>query len=252
MRAMGVDAQMVDDKLAVKASENIATRTQSIRSFLDAICQSIGLNWEFDLSSNTVKLNLLWKTADERSPEELLQFLREPGYSTDYKEDPKWQAAFNALLSNPVNFEKSWRVRQQALLEQLFLKDRVTPVLVKPFVSKSLQKYILVLIEQQIRTYPGHGSISYYWFKDDGSLEGAGLFNTGHRCALIDATVDFSSTSQGEPSSELQLILKFNLVRFYIARFELDTHGLRLISLTDANGQLANNNGLNIGEPLLK
>jgi len=222
----------------------------TIRNFLDEICRQLSLKWDFDPASNTVALSLSWKTEDSRSPAELLDFVRKP--AVDLEKNEKWQEAFNALLSCSVNFDRAWRVRQQSEIEELFrIYPGGFPLLIRPIISTDLQKYIFVLIRQPIETYPGHGSASYYWFKEDGALIGAGLIDTGHRCALLDAAVD-NEADRLDKASEIHMILKMNLRNFFVARFVLEKTGLKLISLVNVYGEAVNNDGLNVGQSLLK
>ena len=226
---------------------------QTVRAFLDHICGQISVSWQLDSSSTTLLLDLLWKTSDTRSAADLLKFIDENTPSDRSKHDSPWQKAFDALVSKPQNIEKAWRVRQAAAIEEkAFIPRSLMPVLIKPVISSSLQKYHLILINHPIFCYPGHGSASYYCFKEDGTLAVAGLMNTGHRCALVDSTVDNEIGERSGFPSEIHMILKMNLRNIFIARFHLEEDGLKLFSLVDAYGAPVNNDGLNIGVSLLK
>lgn len=229
--------------------------TITTRRFLDSIARRLNLRWDYDPASKTVSLRLPWITTDSRTPVELLHALINFGYSTDYEKDQNWQHVFNALLSAPTNLEKAWPVRQQGISETWYhsgLEYAVAPTFVKPVISTSMAKYTLILIEHSINTYPGHGSLSYYWFQEDGTLAGAGIINTGWRCKLVDGTVDNEYGSRSDQPSEIHLILKWNTRDFLVARFQLTPDGLQLVSLVDAAGKTFSNQGVNVGDSLLK
>jgi len=220
---------------------------QTVRAFLDDMSRYLSMTWRFDPSSGTIELDHPWHARDERSAAELLQTL------SDHDRGKAWKAAFTALVSKPENVDRAWKVLQTAAMEQFgFIPRDIKPVLVKPVISTSLQKYTLVLIEQPIMMYPGHGSASYFCFTPDGRLALAGIMNTGHRCKLVDATVDNEYGARSGAASELHLILKMNLRDFFIARLHLEDHGFKLFSLVDAYGEPREVDGLSVGESMLK
>jgi len=204
------------------------------KDFLDSICSSIGLAWKYDKATNVVSLDLYWKKDDPRSVPELFHYL-----SDHQGNSAEWQAAFDALLSKSQNYEKAWKVRQKSCFQNVFMPFApATPkvILFKPVVAVSLEKYKLLMLCQPIQMYPGHGSVSYYWFKDDGTLLGADLMNTGHRCALVDATIDNEYGAYSDRASELQMIVKMNTRDFSVATFALDANGLKLTRFADIHG----------------
>ena len=121
----------------------------------------------------------------------------------------------------------------------------------KQVIDASGAKYILILICQEIQMYPGHGSASYYWFKDDGTLVGAGLMNTGHRCKVVDTTIDNELGAGSALTTELQMILKMNERDFMTAMFVLDANGLKLTRLVDAHGANVNLD-IHVGQSLME
>jgi len=100
---------------------------------------------------------------------------------------------------------------------------------------------------------PGHGSASYYWFKEDGTLAGAGLMDTGHRCGWVDITANDIRSADSKIRTEVHLVLKtlMNVQAFLIARFVLEADGLKLISLTGADGKKHDNDGFHVGRSLV-
>lgn len=220
---------------------------QTVRAFLDDMSRYLSMTWRFDPASGTIELDHPWHASDERSAAELLEAL------TDHDRGKAWKTAFTALVSKPENIDRAWKVLQTAAMEQFsFVPRDIKPVLVKPVISTSLQKFTLVLIEQPIMMYPGHGSASYFCFTPDGRLALAGIMNTGHRCKLIDATVDNEYGARSGAASELHLILKMNTRDFFIARLHLEDHGFKLFSLVDAYGEPRDVDGLSVGASMLK
>ena len=176
---------------------------QTVRSFLDDMRRYLSMTWRLDPQSGTIELDHPWHASDERSAAELLEAL------SDHDRGKEWKAAFTALVSKPENVDRAWRVLQTAAMEQFsFVPRDFKPLLVKPVISTSLQKFTLVFIEQPIQRYPGHGSASYFCFTPDGRLALAGIMNTGHRCKLVDVTVDNEYGARSGAASELHLILK--------------------------------------------
>ncbi len=229
----------------------------SVKAFLDGACWELGLAWKFQPESNRVAIDYLWRTSDPRPEPELLQFVWKPGYGTDFEKDERWQKAFNALLCKPGNLEKASLVRQRANYESVAnhmgnpAGCSVNPVLRVPIVDTVGEKYVFILISHRIFMYPGHGSVSYYWFKENGILAGAGLMNTGHRCALVDTVVNNEYGARSGETSEVHMILKVNVASFLIARFVLEPEGLKLISLVDAEGQRVDNDHRYVGKSLI-
>ncbi len=240
-------------------SRSIATRSglgpleseQEVRKYLDDTLEGLSLKWSLDYAAKVITLDLAWKTVDFRTPSELLHAVYDGGTHRANADMPRWAADFDALLTNPTNYETDWKVRQKASLQNVFpMADRLNPILMKPVIGASGEKYVFVLLNQHIQMYPGHGSVSYYWFKDNGALAGAGLMNTGWRCAVVDTTVEQESGLRSGDTSELRMILKVNLSRFFIARFILQPAGLKLVHLMDAHGDEVEN-GLGIGQSLM-
>ena len=243
-------------------------KKQTVRLFLDGITGSLVLKWEFDPANNTVALDLPWKITDPRTPAELVHFLYKPGDGDDCMTNPKWPVALNALLSLPANLEKAWRVREESQLQDAIGNafDGVrspllppapmacggNPVMATPITATNLQQYIFVMICQPIMTSIGHGSVSYYWFKDDGTLMGAGLMNTGHRVPFLGAAIDKVSPGAEKPS-ELQFTLGYEGKEQWAtkATFVLGNRGLLLKRLGDEKGEHAHNMGA-IGDDLME
>jgi hypothetical protein len=226
----------------------------TVQRFLDWMGRKLALKWQLDQEANSVTLSLPWEVNDARSPSELLKAVRQSP-SGNYEHNSGWQTAFNALLSNKMNFDNAWKVRQKASLQRLLAftaNDPVKPILMKRVVDKEGAKYVLILICQEIEFYPGHGSVSYYWFKEDGTLVGAGLMNTGHRCDVVDATIDNEYGNRTDQTTELQMILKMNLRDFMTAMFVLGPDGLELTHLLDLHGATVNNVGINVGQSLMR
>lgn len=224
---------------------------QTVRAFLDQICRPLSMTWRFDPSTSTLVLDHPWKTTDPRSSAELLKAVQSTGFGQG--RDKEWGAVFKVLISKPENISNAWKVLQTAAIEDsIFVPREFKPILIKPIISTGLHKYVFILIEQPIFMYPGHGSASYFCFKDDGTLAIAGIMNTGHRCALVDATVDNEYGARSEAASEIHMILKVNLREFLIARFHLEDDGLKLFSLVDGYGEPVENDGQSIGVSLLK
>lgn len=245
----GVEVESVDGELRPAPIQQGPRQVGVLRDFLTSICGEMGLKWGFDPKANTISLDLIWKTSDSRLPKELLGWVMKSDIAFSAK-DAQWQGVFDALLCAPVNFEKAWRVRQQGILEshiQMLRFFAVTPVLIQSVVSTSQEKFILIVIEQPIEIYPGNGSMSYYWFREDGVLSGAGLCNTGHRCKLLNVTVQ----NGGDPS-DILVVLEMNLRNIFLAYFQLTSEGLKLTSLLNARGESHENRGLNVGVSLLK
>jgi hypothetical protein len=234
------------------------------RVFLNNIVWgALGLDWKYDEATNTVALDVDWRVSDPRSPKELLQTV----WKTSLQ-DADWQRTFDALLSHPRNFEKAWRVRQRSYYESplsrgamLILDDAsrghpTTPMdclLVRRMISTSHKPYIVVVIRHQMVVSPGHSSIDCYWFNEDGTLEGADLLNTGHRCGLTAAKAvpAIDDGNWGPPyteTSELQLVLD-NYARFFTARLVLTDSGVKIIKVADLHGK--EENGLGVGESLM-
>lgn len=233
---------------------------QAVRAFLDDICRSLGLKWDFNSESGIIGLDFFWKTPFPRAyggpplkEHQAQHFLYRPGDGNDCRTNAKWPIAFNALVSCPMNIGRAWKVRQRSHFQGFFPDFSGVggkPFLTKPVTTTSLQRVMLVIICQPIMVFPGNGSISYYWFKDDGTLLGAGLMNTGHRCALADVTVDNEWIGVDKPT-EIQMNLQFNARDPVTARFVLEDTGLKLRHLAGANGENMNVIGTHIGKDLM-
>lgn len=227
---------------------------ESLRAFLDHICNPLSLKWKYDQPTNTLALDLDWRTPDPQSCGKLLKTLQDPKQRTPYENNPVWQHTFNALLSSPDNFKKGWKTRQSAELQFpcSIPYKKIKPLLIKEINSVSNKKYTTVLIYHPSLFSVTNGALSYYWFTKDGKLAGSGLFNTGHRCDLIDATIDNEFGSRSDKPTEFHLILKMNGRDFFIARLALEDRGMKLLSLADARGESVDNSGLGVGWPLLE
>jgi hypothetical protein len=165
----------------------------------------------------------------------------------------QWQTAFNALLCKQGNFEKAAPARQLGLLDSSFNKIEASsppPLLMTQLIGADKEKYLLIFTSHSIAMYPGHGNASYYWFREDGTLMGAGAMNTGHRCELVAAAIDNPNGPRSDQTSEVQMILRHNLGELIIARFVLEAEGLKLVHLTDATGKELEGSGYEIGKPL--
>ena len=228
----------------------------TVKELLDRICSDLGLAWKLDAQGSGVTIDYLWRTPDPRPAAELLQYVWKPPYYTEFEKDTKWQHAFNALVSTEANLARASLVRQRSVLESWMRSLKypegfaLKPILVSPAVDTKGEKHVVIVMNHPIFTSPGHGSVSYYWFKDDGTLRGAGLIDSGHRCRLVDVILDRENPPPGE-ASEMQMVLKFNLNTLFIARLVLEPGGLKLISLTDAKGHPQDNDGIHVGRSLL-
>lgn len=220
-----------------------------VRFYLDQYCETLSLKWQFDPKTGTVSVAPAWKVADPRTPAELLKAVWQPGGTVNYEKDPQWQNAFNALLSHAGNFDKAWKVRQKSAFQGIFFKRPSKPILMQEVIGTDGMKYVLIVISQPMQMSPGHGSVSYYWFGDDGVLAGADLMNTGHRCTLVNMTVGNQHGQNAGNASEIQMSLAFNEHDFYLARFVLAKQCLRLNRLTNEQGEAAAFNG--IGKSLM-
>jgi hypothetical protein len=242
---------------ATTIQPGIADPETTVEELVGRISTDLCLSWRFDPKTGTIALDVPWRIVDPRHASELLKFAWKPGYNADLSKDQKWQDAFQALLCKELNFPKSLRVRQRSMFENMFrisnwgLQHTVAPLLIKQIIDASGKKYVFFLFVQPIQMYPGHGSASYYWFTEDGTLVGAGLMNTGHRCKVIDAAIDNEVGARSGMTSELQIILKMNERDFEIATFVLGEERLRLLHLTDTHGEEINNDGRSVGVSLV-
>jgi len=260
-------AKSLDSNVDLSSVAEHQKRKQTVKIFLDSIVGDLALKWEFNPESKTVTLDLPWKITDPRTPAELVHFLSHPGNGDDYKTNPQWPAALNALLSLPANLEKAWRVRQEAQLQDVLgnvfagvrspllpappMNCGGTPVMVTPITATNLQRYTLVLISRRALTSFGHGSLSYYWFKDDGALTGAGLMNTGYKVPLLGVSIDDEPIGAEKPS-ELQFTLGYEGKEQWatLATFVLGNQGLKLKRLGDEKGEHAHTMG-GVGDDLM-
>lgn len=226
----------------------------TVRGFLDQLCGTISLKWSFDPAGNVVAVEPAWKTADPRTTVALLQAVWRPDDEAGCARDTAWQTAFNALLSHPANYQRAWTVRQKSAFQEFRLGFAfpARPLLMQPVIDKAGTKYFLVMIVQPIQMYPGHGSVGYYWFQDDGTLVGAGLMNTGHRCAVVGAAVAKGFGPNAGKPSELQMNLKMNLDSLYLARYSLGATGLELTSLVGPRGEEHDPSGMSVGQNLME
>lgn len=218
-------------------------RQGSVREFLSGICNGGRLGWSYDATTNVVTLDLPWRIADPRPRQQLLGELRQKPL-----EDASWMKILDELLSTPENFARAWRVRQAAMYEGIIL-PRFEPLLVQPVNSALQKKSILVLVRQPIAMHPGRGSLSYYWFEEDGTLLGAGLMNTGHRCTLLEASLDPEIGFQAGRISTLHLKLVQNLKHAMTATLFLGKDRLELMEHKDAKGERIS--GYSVGEALV-
>jgi hypothetical protein len=114
--------------------------------------------------------------------------------------------------------------------------------------STSKTKYIFVLICHPCVMIPGSGSASYYWFKEDGTLAGAGLMEIGVN-SLGGATIDSEYGPHAGEVSELHL-LTYDDGDFTIARFVLKDDGLVLKNIINGRGEKVRNER-KIGQSLM-
>ena len=222
------------------------------RKLLDIICRNYALTSQSIPLEKTLALDFPWKTSDPRSQKELVHFLYHPGGENDCKTNPKWLAAFNALISKPRNIGKAWRVRQLTQYGCISFLNKLNkinvggnPLLTKLVTMATGKRVIFALVCQPIEFFPGNGSVSYYWFDEEGVLLGAGLMNTGHRRILKDVIIDNEYTGTDKPS-----VITMNTDCF-TARFVLRDDGLKLKHIAGANGESIDNLGYNIGEDLM-
>jgi len=239
----------------VNAADAIFVSKITVRRLLDTVCSDFGLNWRSDPTSRTVIMDLPWRVSDPRSRTDLFRIVWKPGHEKDLIKDGEWLNAFDALICKDVNFEKACQVRQRAILEKIYLVPKLlletdsNAVLEIPVVGVSGEKYMCVFLYQLLQVSPGHGNLSYYWFKNDGTLVGAGLISTGDRCDVASTIV--APDARDNTRSDVRMILEFNGVVSQEASFVLEKSGLKLNRLTDKSGnEIANL--LHIGESLLE
>ena len=201
----------------------------TVTTFLDSICGYLHLKWKLDAQTNVVILDFPWRTSDSRPLSELWNLIEKQ----NYQKKEEWTRAFDALLSADTNFERAWRVRQRSCFEMGYSLS--TLKLVQQITDTAGNKYVIVLLYQPCLMIPGHGSVEYYWFREDGILMGAGLMNTGNRCDFLDASVNNGYGSR-EKISNLHMVLKWGGGSFLLVRFVLDKTGLKLTHLVDEYG----------------
>jgi len=238
----------------------------TIRQCIENLSSNFALDWTFSPEDKTVDLHLPWRVSDPRSAADLFREIWKPDavakmdgeaiweYRLDARRardpageappradaasrpqmaaDATWLPTFNALLSKPGNFERACQVRQRSALESAMRFPNMTvPFLEAPCLEAEMidvegDKYFCVLFDQDIEFSPGHGSLSYYWFREDGTLAGAGLMNTGHRCFSPKFTVKNAPPESRMKASELTMIVNWNRDQV-VARFFLDEIGLQ-------------------------
>ncbi|MGB8354374.1 MAG: hypothetical protein WCD79_10830 [Chthoniobacteraceae bacterium] len=234
----GVDIE----KPAKSDSKSVTTK-----DFLDHICNSLRLTWKFNQQAGTIVLSIPWIRHESRSAADLLHFVCKPSdLKNNRNEANDWENAFDALLSKPANFKKAWKVRQR--VDYGFGSGLCEPMVRQSIFSVSKTKYIFVLICHPCVMIPGSGSASYYWFKEDGTLAGAGLMEIGVN-SLGGATIDSEYGPHAGEVSELHL-LTYDDGDFVITRFVLKDDGLVLKGLMNGRGEKVRNNR-KIGQSLM-
>ncbi|MEP6672191.1 MAG: hypothetical protein ABJF10_23715 [Chthoniobacter sp.] len=191
---------------------------RSARELLNRVCGDLALRWEFDRLAQTVAIDVPWRRADPRPAAELFQVIWQPGHETACGKEQSWWEALDSLLSKPENFARAGLVRQAADLQSMFRqfafeKTRWWPpsdrLLELPIISGSGEHLHCLFLVHDLEFSPGHGWMSYYWFKDDGTLAGAGAMNTGHRMIVGEIKV-FERGRFGEEPSEMRMTITHN------------------------------------------
>ena len=263
----------------------------TIKQCIENLSSNFALDWTFSPEDKTVDLHLPWRVSDPRSAAELFREIWKPEavakmdaeaiwkYRLDAQRshhpareappraeaaaqpqlaaDATWQPTFNALLSKAGNFERACKVRQRSALEAtrfpnttlLFME---APALEAEMIDVKGDKYFCVFFDAEFIYSPGHGSLSYYWFREDGTLVGAELMDTGHRCFAPKFTVKNAPPESPMKASELTMTVKWGgNGDQVVARFVLDENGLEFSP--DAIGQCEEKffDDLHLGESLL-
>ncbi len=238
----------------------------TIRQCIENLSSNFALDWTFSPQDKTVDFHLPWCVSDPRSAADLFRDIWKPEavakmdgeaiwkYRLDARRsrnpsravrprpdaasppqlaaDAAWQPTFNALLSKPGNFERACQVRQRSALDSAMRFPNTTlpfmeaPALEAEMIDVKGDRYFCVFFDRDIEFSPGHGSLSYYWFREDGTLVGAGLMDTGHRCFSPKFTVKNAPPESPMKASELTMIVNWNCDHV-VPRFILDENGLK-------------------------
>jgi len=213
-------------------------QTMPVEEFLRDVCWSQNLAWKVDAEKGTVTLYPIWKKSDPRTAAELLDFvLKLPDTRTSDTE--QWQTAFDALLSKDSNYAKAVAPRQRTIFEM----STSTPILAQPITNTKKERYLFIMEEHHPSIMPGCSSISYYWFKRDGTLLGADIMTNLRSATLRNPIVVNDPEATAGAPSELQMVYRksYDSGGYCIARFELGETGLKLTHLIDDHGKELSN-----------
>jgi hypothetical protein len=195
-----------------------------------------------------VRVDFAWHRPTDQASGDCLAFLLhqpppKPGFETTAEGD-RWVQQFDALLSDPGNFSRVWRLRATADDAPMFMGLAVNPDLlyVGPFLDGGGHAHTLFVINQEALINLGSGIASYYLFDAQGRFERGGVFRTGHRVQSVSAYANAERTA-------LTLVGWFNDVQEVDQVYQLGIDGLALhSSCDDMGGILTNGNGLHLGE----
>lgn len=207
------------------------------KKLLDDVCGDLHLSWKYDPLKRAVTLDLPWRKSDARSTADLFQIIWQPGHEDAFYKDNTWWSALYGLLSKPENFGAASKVQQAAGLQDLFrgfapgwdatkIKPSLGKIYEMPVVSVTGDRYHCLFLVRHMQMSPGHGWMAYYWFKDDGTLAGADLMNTGHR--LIVDHLQVRNSSKEGPSEMLITTEHNNQGTPHPVRFVLTERGFQL------------------------
>jgi hypothetical protein len=165
----------------------------SYRDFLSDTCSMLGLKWMYDARRDAIVTDFAWRRDDPRSPRELIQFLAatqprpsndlglpiDKNGSPDLEPDDPWRAALDALISDPENFPRTWKLR--------FI-DEMRTAGFYPFPGKIIwsgqlpdtdgQPHFVVIKYHAAFSMPGPtATFDCYVFKSDGRFESGAILS---------------------------------------------------------------------------
>ncbi|MDR3404806.1 MAG: hypothetical protein P4L99_20045 [Chthoniobacter sp.] len=191
---------------------------QPARRLLDEVCGDLALSWKFNPQNQTVMVDLPWRRADPRSTAELFQIVWQPGHEAEIGKLESWWEALDGLLSKPENIGSAGPAQQTARFASMWRllsepKAKWWPpsetLWEQPVIAASGEHFLCLFLVHGMEMSPGHGWMSYYWFKEDGTLAGAGVMNTGHR-QIVDEIKVNAQGRFGERPSEMSMTVRHN------------------------------------------
>ncbi|HEY3897418.1 MAG TPA: hypothetical protein VGM54_02330 [Chthoniobacter sp.] len=226
-----------------------------VAQYLNATCADLCLTWAYHPESKTIVFDVPWRRSDRRTGQELLEYVLKRGRDSRIDKDKEWQDAFNALLSKEGNIAKAAPVCQETIFASFHFtgpNGQLPPLPDRHLVFRApvvdvIGNHYLLFAFHQAKLFASRGSVSYFWFRDDGTLAGAGLLSTGDRCQLMGGSVrSGAATDLHEKPSDVQLEIS-NMEAHFLLRGD----GLKLTRLNDVlNDEL--NDVYSIGKNLLK